>query len=154
MELFKTDLRCLASGGPGEFPQPRGAPPTARAGKAKAKAALGAEPWRGGGGDDCQRDAKAPPTTRSTGTAGGFGLCFQEGRGQLSLPPWYLDASHSGLSRRPRCPGAGGSPFALGGPALHSLRLGLLGTKPTLGSAQRRHQTGHWGLAVLWGGRH
>lgn len=65
------------------------------------------------------------PAPAALGGDGGFGLRLQEGRGQLGLPPWYLDTSHTGISRRPRCPDAGRSPFALGGPALLSPRWGF-----------------------------
>lgn len=101
--------------------------------------------------------SQAPPATRGTRRGRWLGPPFS-GRQRSAQPPaWYLDTGHTGTSRRPRCPGAGGSPLAPGGPALRSLWLGLLGAAPTLGLVQKGQQAGRWELAVLrgrsrWGG--
>lgn len=85
-----------------------------------------------------------PPPTALGGDSG-FGL-FQEGRGQLSLLPCYLDSSQPEISRRPRCPGDGGNPFALGWPALCSGWLGFWAQRQLVAPSRndKRQDTGIW----------
>lgn len=142
---------------PPGLPPPRGARakrPAARArplGKAGSRAVTRQPagfqgPPRGWCFDPRLAGAQAPPTAPALRGDSGFGLYFQEGRGQRSLFPWCLDTCQPGTSRLPRCPGDSGSPCALGGPAWCSLWPGLQaqGQPLVLSGNGLRRDSGIW----------